>query len=101
MIMVGLGGIYVEIFKDISFGFAPLSTAHIDQMINSLKTAELLAGSRGQKAYDVSALTEVITRINQLVTDFPEIEELDINPLLVLPNGQGTKVLDARITITP
>lgn len=101
MIMVGLGGIYVEIFKDISFGFAPLSTAHIDYMINSLKTVELLAGSRGQKAYDVSALTEVIARINQLVTDFPEIEEIDINPLLVLPNGQGAKMLDARITITP
>lgn len=99
MIMVGLGGIYVEVFKDVAFGFAPLSPADIKRMIDSLKSAALLEGTRGQSARDTKALIDAITRVNQLVVDFPEIVELDINPLLVLDEGEGVKALDARIVI--
>lgn len=99
MIMVGLGGIYVEVFKDVAFGFAPLSSQDIERMIGSLKSAALLEGTRGQNPRDTKALLDTIARVNQLVIDFPEIVELDINPLLVLDNGQGVRALDARIVI--
>lgn len=99
MLMVGLGGIYVEIFKDVSFGFAPLAETCIDRMINELKSSSIFFGARGQSELDVDKLKETIARLSQLVMDFPEITELDINPLLLLPKGQGVKTLDARIVI--
>ncbi len=99
MIMVGLGGIYVEVLKDVSFGYTPLTKNDAYRMITSLKSAKLFEGVRGAKASDVDSLVECIGRLAQLVSDFPEISELDINPLLVLPNGEGTKVLDARIVL--
>jgi len=99
MIMFGLGGIYVEVLKDVSFAYAPLTEADALKMINSLKTAELFKGVRGEKPKDMKKLVECIGRLSQLVTDFPEITELDINPLLALPEGEGAKVLDVRIVI--
>lgn len=99
MVMVGLGGVYVEVFKDISFGFAPLSQDFTQQMIERLRILPILSGARGQSGYDIPSLIDVIGRVSQLVSDHPEISELDINPLLVLPKGQGVKVLDARIIL--
>lgn len=99
MIMFGLGGIYVEILKDVSFGFAPITREAASRMIESLKTSEIFNGVRGQKPMDKEATIEALGRLSQLVTDFPEIVELDINPLLMLPTGQGVKSLDARIVI--
>ncbi len=99
MVVTGLGGIYTEIFKDISTRFVPVTNIDIEEMINSLKTAEVLYGARGQDAYDIEALAECIARVSQMAVDFEEIKELDINPLLVLPKGQGVKVLDARIIL--
>jgi len=99
MIMVGLGGIYVEVFKDVNFGFAPLTHADALRMIDGLRSAKLFEGVRGQKPADKEMLIESIGRLAQLVTDFPEIVELDINPLLVLPQGDGVKALDARLVI--
>lgn len=99
MIMFGLGGIYVEVLKDVSFGFAPLSENDGLRMINSLKTSEMFKGVRGEKERDITALLTCIGRLSQLVTDFPQISELDINPLLALEKGQGARVLDARIVI--
>ena len=97
MVMVGLGGIYVEVFKDINFGYAPISQEFAEQMVEKLQVYPILKGTRGQSGYDVPALLEVLGRISCLVASHPEIKELDINPLLVLPAGQGAKVLDARI----
>ncbi len=99
MIMVGLGGIYVEILKDVNFGYVPLTKNDVYRMITTLKSAKLFEGARGAKPSDVDQLVESIGRLAQLVTDFPEISELDINPLLVLPKGEGVKVLDARIVL--
>jgi acetyltransferase len=98
-IMLGLGGIYVEVFKDVVFGLNPLNHADVRKMIKELKSAKLLKGLRGAAPSDEEALVESVLRLAQLLSDFPEIAELDINPLLVLPAGQGTKVLDARIRI--
>jgi len=97
MLMFGLGGIYVEVFKDVNFAFAPLTREDILNMINGLHSSKLLKGVRGEKAVDQEILIETIGRLSQLVHDFPEIVELDINPLLV--NSDGAKVLDARVVI--
>ncbi|MGD9129607.1 MAG: acetate--CoA ligase family protein [Candidatus Woesebacteria bacterium] len=99
MIMLGLGGIYVEVFKDVSFSIAPVTKNDAIRMIQSLKSAKIFEGVRGQEARDIDKIIECIGRLSQLVTDFPDIVELDINPLLALAKGQGVKVLDARIVI--
>jgi len=98
-IMLGLGGIYVEIIKDVAFGLNPLSRSDVLDMINNLKSKKILDGARGVKESDKEALIECVLRLAKLLIDFPEIKELDINPLLVLENGKGAKVLDARIVI--
>jgi len=98
-IMLGLGGIYVEIFKDVVFGLNPLSRQNVEQMISDLKSSKLLEGARGGEVSDKEAIVESVLRLAQLLADFPEIVELDINPLLVLPIGKGAKALDARIVI--
>ncbi len=99
MIMVGLGGIYVEVFKDVSFGVVPLTKIDAEKMIDKLKSKRILDGVRGQPALDKSALVDCMLRLSQLINDFPEIKELDVNPLRVMPSGQGVIVLDARIVI--
>ncbi len=99
MVMFGLGGIYVEVLKDVNFAYAPVTADDAKDMIDSLKTAELFAGVRGEAPRDKQALVECIGRLAQLVSDFPEIKELDINPLMALPEGEGAKVLDVRVVI--
>ena len=97
MLMFGLGGIYVEVFKDVNFAFAPLTRTDALRLINSLRSSKLLEGVRGEAAVNKENIIEAIGRLSQLVTDFPEIVELDINPLLA--TASGAKVLDARIVI--
>lgn len=99
MVMFGLGGIYVEVLKDVQFAFTPLEVSDCRRMIEDLKTADIFKGVRGQAPLDTEAVIEVLGRVSQLVTDFPQIVELDINPLLVLPKGQGVKCLDARVIL--
>lgn len=98
-IMVGLGGVYVEVFKDVAFGLAPLTKGDAQKMLSKLKSKNILDGARGQTVLDSDALIECIGRLSQLLIDFPNIKELDINPLLVLPKGHGVRVLDARIVV--
>jgi len=99
LIMFGLGGVFVEVLKDVSFRLAPLTAKDAHEMIGEIKSSKLIRGTRGLPALDVEAIVDCILRISQLVTDFPQIKELDINPLLVLPKGQGVRVLDARVII--
>lgn len=98
-IMLGFGGVYVEILKDVIFGLNPLTKKEAERMINSLKASNILNGVRGFKAADKKALTECVLRLAQLVKDFPIIKEADLNPVLVLESGKGVKILDARIII--
>ncbi len=98
-IMLGLGGVFVEIFKDVSFGLNPLSKRDVYKMIGELKSKKLLAGARASGLKDEEALVDGVLRLAKLIKDFPEILELDINPILVLKKGRGLKVLDARIII--
>jgi acetyltransferase len=99
VIVFGLGGTYVEVFKDATFRVAPLRELSVKTMIETTKAGILLKGYRGQPAGDIDKVAECISRVSQLVTDFPEIEELDINPLIVYPRGNGGRVVDGRIVI--
>ncbi len=99
VIMLGMGGIYVEIFKDVTFRLAPVTEREADDMISSIKTQKLLKGVRGEKPSDIKKLSDCIQRLSQLVTDFKEIKELDMNPVLVMEEGKGCKILDVRIGI--
>jgi acetyltransferase len=100
MIMFGLGGIFVEVMKDVCFGLAPLTADEALKMIQSTKAYKLLMGARGTKPADVKAIVENLQRMSQLVTDFDEIAEIDLNPLMVGADGTGATVVDARIILT-
>jgi len=84
LIMFGMGGIYVEVLKDVTFRLAPLSRQDAKEMIQEIRTYRLLRGVRGEAPVDIEAITDVLLRVSQLVMDFPEIVELDINPLMAL-----------------
>ncbi len=97
VVMLGMGGIYVEVLKDVTFKLAPVTNKEADDMIASIKMKKLLEGVRGEKPSDIAKLSECIQKLSQLVTDFTEIKELDMNPVLVMEKGKGCKILDVRI----
>lgn len=97
IIMFGLGGIFVEILKDVAFTLSPVTDAEAVEMIGSIKAAPLINGFRGEKGINKEKATEIILRISMLTTDFPAIRELDLNPLFA--SGDEIRVVDARIII--
>ncbi len=99
LLMFGLGGIYTEALKDVSFRLAPLRENMALEMIMGIRAHKLLRGIRGEPPADVPAVAECLLRLSQLVTDHPRIKELDINPLMVYAAGQGALVADARIIL--
>jgi acetyl coenzyme A synthetase (ADP forming)-like protein len=96
LMMFGLGGVYVELFKDIAFRVAPLSRRDALEMIQETHAGRLLQGLRGAEPADVQAVADCIIRLGQLSLTFPQIEEIEINPLLVLGVNKGVIALDAR-----
>lgn len=99
MIMFGLGGIYVEVLRDISFRIVPLSNEDVHEMVREIKTFPLLRGVRGEAETDIGAIEQALLSFNQLAMDFPQIIEADINPLLAHTRGKGVIAIDARFTI--
>ncbi len=99
VITFGLGGIFVEVMKDVTQRIAPLSDEDIDEMIRSIKAYPILTGARGKRPADIAALKDVINRLAQIARDFPEISELEINPVIVMDEGQGVNAVDALVTI--
>ncbi len=97
MVLVGLGGIMVEALGDVRLLPADLSEAAIVEELHKLKAAKLLGPFRGQPAVDVEAVAKVAATIGRLMRTVPEIEEIDVNPLIALPKGQGVIALDALI----
>jgi acetate---CoA ligase (ADP-forming) len=95
----GLGGIHVEILRDVSFGVAPLTDLDAEQMVRDIRGFRLLEGYRGHPAADVSALGGALQRVSRLVEAVPEIAEMDLNPIFALEPGQGYRVADARIGV--
>jgi len=99
-VMFGLGGIFVEVLKDVTFRVAPISQNEAMDMLPGIKAYGILQGARGEKRRDQEALAEVISRISQLVNDFgDEIAETDANPILLYEEGKGVKVVDARVIL--
>jgi acetyltransferase len=99
LVAFGLGGIYVEALKDVAFRIAPFSREEAREMIHEIRSYPLLAGVRGEPPADHEAMVDALMRISQLVTDFPEILELDINPLTVFEEGQGATAIDMRLVL--
>jgi acetyl coenzyme A synthetase (ADP forming)-like protein len=100
LVTFGLGGIYVETLKDVTFRVAPFSRQEAEQMLQEIRAHALLDGVRGMPAYDKEAIVDVLLRIGQLVSDFPEIAELDINPLMVYPQKRGAIAIDMRLVLS-
>lgn len=95
--MFGLGGIYVEVLKDISFRILPLAERDAQEMITEIKGYEILKGIRGEPSRDIQAIKEVLMKVSQLTLENPEIKEIDLNPIFVFE--KGLQVVDARIIL--
>ncbi len=100
LVMFGLGGIYVNFLKDVSFRLAPLSEPEAREMMEETKAYSLLKGIRGEAPSDIEALKNTLLRVGQLVWDFPEIVEMDINPVIVYGRGEGCVALDVKMTLS-
>lgn len=100
MLMFGQGGIFVEVLKDVTFYLTPVTREEAMEMIRRTRTYKLLTGVRGQPGVDIEAIVDCLVRVSQLVVDFPEIEEIDINPLKVGREGDGASAVDARMIIS-
>ena len=97
--MFGLGGTFVEAIKDVTFRLAPMWEISAEIMIRTIKTYDILKGVRGEPACDVDGIKDCILRLSQMLTEQPQIAEMDINPLIVYPEGQGCVVADSRILL--
>jgi acyl-CoA synthetase (NDP forming) len=97
LVMFGLGGVLVEVLRDVIFRIAPLGRHDAEAMLDGIRGAKMLGPLRGSPAVDRGALIEMLLRVSQLVTDFPMIRELDINPVLATP--EGVIAADARVLI--
>lgn len=101
-VMLGSGGIYVEILKDATFGLSPITRSRAETMLAKLRIFSLLNGARGGAKYDIAAVVECVGRLSQLLMDFPDIRELDVNPLIAYPDtpeGGGVLIVDGRVMI--
>ncbi len=99
-LVFGLGGVYVEYMRDVSFGLPPLTDQDAYRMIRAIRTYPILAGVRGEAPRDIDALAEAILRFAQLVLDFDQIQEIDLNPIEALEQGKGYRAVDARIILS-
>jgi len=101
LLTFGLGGIFVETLKDVSFRIAPISRREAEAMLDEIRARALLDGVRGKPPVDKPALIEALLRISQLVVDFPEIAEMDINPFIIYEQGRGGMAIDMRLVLKP
>ena len=101
LMMFGMGGVMVEVLRDVCFYLAPLTPEEARKMLMSTKTYQMLKGVRGEPGVDIDAIAEALQRLSQLVTEFPQIQQLDINPYVVGPRGTVPIAVDARIILGP
>src|SRR5208282_1017545 len=99
LVMFGLGGIYVETFKDVVFRVPPITDLEAREMIRQIRGHRLLEGVRGEPAVDVARLAEILERFSQLVEDLPQLAEMDINPLMVFPDAKDFRAVDIRVRL--
>jgi len=99
LMMFGSGGIYAELVKDVSLRLHPLTDLDASEMVRSIKMAKLLEGYRGSPPGDLEAIEDLLLRLSAMVEDLPQIDELDFNPVKIMPKGEGYRLLDARIMV--
>jgi acetyltransferase len=99
LVMFGLGGINVEVLKDVSFRVAPVSRRDAVEMVREIRAYPLLSSFRGSAPSDEGGIVDGLLRISRLSLDLPEIQELDLNPVMVMPKGRGIRAIDCRMTI--
>jgi acyl-CoA synthetase (NDP forming) len=99
LIAFGLGGIHVEILKDLCYRITPLTESDVAEMIRSIRGYRLLTGYRGHPPADLPALEQLLLRLSALVEAVPALSELDFNPVIALPPGQGYRIVDARVRV--
>jgi acyl-CoA synthetase (NDP forming) len=97
VLMVGLGGVFTEIIDDVVFRLAPLSKEECLEMLKELKGYRIFTGFRGKNPSDLNTLADILMKFSNLLSDFPQISEADLNPVRVFEEGSGASVLDARI----
>jgi acyl-CoA synthetase (NDP forming) len=95
VVMFGLGGVYVELFEDVTFRLAPLTREEAEEMVSEVRGSRLLHGVRGEPPSDVGAIVEALLALSRLLVECPEVAEADVNPLLVF--AQGVTAVDARV----
>jgi len=99
LVMFGLGGIYVETFKDVVFRVPPITDLEAREMIRQIRGSRLLEGVRGEPSVDMEKLAEILERFSQLVEDLPQLAEMDINPLMVFPDADEFRAVDIRVRL--
>jgi acetate---CoA ligase (ADP-forming) len=97
VIMFGLGGVFVEVLKDVSFRVAPLAAEDIDEMVKEIQGYKILTGIRGEKPKDIEAIKDILSKLSEIVIDNPEIKEIDLNPVIV--HEKGLSVVDSRVIL--
>lgn len=100
LIMFGLGGVLVEVMKDVQFRMAPLAIQDAEEMIRAIQGYPVLQGVRGRPAADIDSLVDILLKVSRLASDFPEIEEMDLNPIFSFGPGEGSRVVDVRLKRT-
>jgi acyl-CoA synthetase (NDP forming) len=101
VVFFGYGGIYIEVFHDVANVLCPADTWEIEDKVRKLKSYKILQGARGKGAGDIAGYVAMIERVTHLLHEFPQIRELDINPVRVLADGSGVVALDVRLRIEP
>jgi acetyltransferase len=99
VILFGFGGIFVETLEDVVWRVAPINREEARRMIAQIRGRKILSGIRGERPYDVHAIEELLVRLSQMMVDLPMIREIDINPVMVLGEGQGALAVDAKVII--
>ncbi|MGD2043191.1 MAG: GNAT family N-acetyltransferase [Acidimicrobiia bacterium] len=101
LVAFGLGGVYVELLKDVAFRIYPITDVDAAEMVKEPKSSRLLEGYRNNPQGDIAALEDALLRVSALITEMPELVEMDLNPVKVLPPGEGICVVDARMRVRP
>ncbi|MBW1800299.1 MAG: acetate--CoA ligase family protein, partial [Deltaproteobacteria bacterium] len=99
VIVFGLGGIFVEALKDVVWRVAPINREGARQMMRDIRGHKILDGLRGEPACDSAFIETLLVRLSRMLVDFPVIKEIDVNPVMVFPEGQGASAIDARVII--
>ena len=99
IIMFGLGGIFVEVLKDVSFRIAPVTRYDAENMLKEIRAAKILDGYRGEPPRDKEALIDIIVNLSKLMEELEEVSDVDLNPIMSFEKGKGAKVADARVLL--